>query len=152
MPRLLLLLAALLAMHTPSEARGRVSGELPAIFTLPGEKAFVSPDKDLSRNQALASKELSRLSLNFEKCYAKAARDFSKGRTEIETRLEACLAVVQLRYEVRITALESRGPGLPECADYRALAVETSANMQALNATTYCASAAGAIIDGAILY
>lgn len=149
MRHLLLLLTALLVLPTVAFAGPRVSGELPPIFTLPGQKAWVSPDKDLSRNQAHAAKELAKLSLNFEKCYAKAARDFSKGRP---LRLESCLGKAQIRYESRIAALESRGPGLPTCTDYRDLAVQAGIVVQALNSQTYCASASGALVDGPILY
>ena len=127
-----------------------LAGEpLPAIFTLPGQPAFVPPDSSTQRNLASASKELARLSTTFEKCYSKGIRNVSKGK---EHNLELCLGRAQARFEAKIAALELKGEGLPGCTNFRAMALEIGLERQNLNGLQYCASPAGAIVDGPILY
>ena len=122
---------------------------LPDIFTLPGQTAFVPPDSSTQRNLASASKELARLSTTFEKCYSKGIRNVSKGK---DHNLELCLGRAQARFEAKIAALELKGEGLPDCTDFRAMALEIGLERQDLNSQQYCASPAGAIVDGPILY
>ena len=149
MKTLLILLAALLLAQPSAEAAQYTSGRLPDVFTLPGRKAFVPADRNMLVNEMKASKEIVRLGISFEKCFAKAAKNFSKGRA---LGLETCLGRAQARYEAKVSVLESRGPGLPTCTDYRALGNQVGLIVQAVNASTYCASTSGALVDGPILY
>jgi hypothetical protein len=149
MKTLLPLLATLL-LALPATAGVRYQpGPLPDVFTLPGAKAFLPADRDLLRNEMTASKELARLSSSFEKCFGKAAKNFSKGRP---LGLDTCLGRAQARYESKVAILETRGPGLPTCTDYRVLGTQVGLIAQAFNASTYCASVSGALVDGPILY
>lgn len=122
---------------------------LPSIFTLPNQTAFVPSDSSTQRNLASASKELARLSTTFEKCYTKGVRNISNGRPH---KLDVCLGRAQARFEAKIAAIENKGSGIPRCADFRAMALSIGLGQQELNGLQYCASPAGAMVDGPILY
>ena len=122
---------------------------LPGIFTLPNQTAFVPTDSSTQRNLASASKELARLSTTFEKCYTKGVRNISKGKAH---NLEVCLGRAQARFEAKIAVIENKGSGIPACADFRQMALAIGLDRQNLNGLQYCASPAGAMVDGPILY
>jgi len=134
-----------LACATPATAADR----LPSIFTLPNQTAFVPTDSSTQRNLASASKELARLSTTFEKCYTKGVRNISKGKPH---KLEVCLGRAQARFEAKLAAIENKGSGIPGCADFRQMALAIGLGHQNLNGLQYCASPAGAMVDGPILY
>ncbi|MEO2169647.1 MAG: hypothetical protein ABGY42_16315, partial [bacterium] len=102
MKTLLILLAALLLAQPSAEAAQYTSGRLPDVFTLPGRKAFVPANRNMLVNEMKASKEIVRLGISFEKCFAKAAKNFSKGRA---LGLETCLGRARARYEAKVSVL-----------------------------------------------
>lgn len=134
-----------LGIHGPSHA----GDNLPSIFTLPNEHAYLPADSGTQRNLATASKELARLATSFEKCHTKGVRNVSKGKPH---NLENCLGRAQARFESKLDSIENKGSGLPGCADYREMALRIGLERQSLNAEQYCASPSGALVDGPILY
>ncbi|HAC81622.1 MAG: hypothetical protein P8K76_04515 [Candidatus Binatia bacterium] len=142
-------LTVLFLLGLVSTGDSLAADRLPDIFTLPGDRAFVPEGSSVQRNLASASKELARLSTSFEKCHSKGVRNVAKGKPH---KLESCLGRAQARFESKLRTIENKGDGLPGCANFRQMALAIGLDRQSLNAQQYCASPAGAMVDGPILY
>ena len=121
---------------------------LPAEFTSDGVTAYQPPD-GYQRNLSVASKELGRLGVTYEKCHSKGIRNTLKGKPSLLAR---CLDRAYARFELRIHTLENKGDGLPACANFRQFAADVGEWQQTLTGREYCASPSGAMVDGPILY
>ena len=122
-----------------------VSGALPAEFG----GGFIPPNPSILKNVQKASKEGAKLSASVEKCYSKGAANYSKNKA---TGVAACLndpsKGVVPKFQAKISGIDSKAPGLPNCHDYSADGPLIASLVKGFNALTYCQSPSGAFVDG----
>jgi hypothetical protein len=84
-----------------------------------------------------------------EKCYAKGAANYSKGKaTGVGTCLTDAKRGVIPKYQAKISKIAGKAPGLPGCHDFAADAGVIASLVKGFNALTYCQSPSGAFVDG----
>jgi hypothetical protein len=88
-----------------------------------------------------------------EKCYAKGALNFSRGKA---SGVGACIndpsKGVLPRYINLVNAAQNKGPGLPLCHDYALDGYILATLARAFNPLVYCQSPSGAFLDGVTAY
>ena len=122
-----------------------VTGPLPPEFG----GGFIPPDPAVLKNVQKATKEGAKLAASVEKCYAKGAANFSKGKaTGVDTCLNDPSKGVLPKFVAKISKIASKAPGLPPCHDYEADGALIATLVKGFNAQVYCQSPSGAFIDG----
>ncbi|HEY8516316.1 MAG TPA: hypothetical protein VIS07_12440 [Candidatus Binatia bacterium] len=123
-----------------------VTGPLPPEFG----GGFIPPDPAVLKNVQKASKEGAKLAASVEKCYAKGAANFSKGKaTGVDTCLNDPSKGVLPKYIAKVEKIASKAPGLPPCAGVPGSSGALIASLvQGFNSLVYCQSPSGAFVDG----
>jgi hypothetical protein len=121
------------------EAGTYVTGPLPAEFG----GGFVPSDPNVLKNVQKATKETAKLAAAVEKCYAKGAQNFAKGKaTGVATCLDDPKKGVRSKFIAKIGSIGGKAPGLPPCHDFVAAGDTVAALVRGFNAATYCAGPA----------
>jgi len=138
--RVLVVAIGLVAMFATATGAGTyVTGPLPSEFG----SGFVPPDPGVLKNVQKASKESAKLIASVEKCYAKGALNFSKGKDPgTGTCLNDPRKGVIPKFNAKIAGIVGKAPGLPPCHDFVAAGETIAALVQGFNAATYCEGAA----------
>ncbi|HEY8517503.1 MAG TPA: hypothetical protein VIS07_18490 [Candidatus Binatia bacterium] len=122
-----------------------VTGPLPPEFG----GGFIPPNPAVLKNVQKASKEGAKLAASVEKCYAKGAANYSKGKaTGVDTCLNDPSKGVLPKFVAKINSIAAKAPGLPPCHDYAADGTLIATLVKGFNAQVYCQSPSGAFVDG----
>ena len=112
-----------------------VTGPLPSEFG----GGFIPPDPAVLKNVQKASKEAAKLAASVEKCYAKGAANFSKGKaTGVSTCLDDPSKGVLPKFNAKIQGIMAKAPGLPPCFDFVAAGGVIADLVRGFNPQTYC--------------
>jgi len=112
-----------------------VAGPLPSEFG----GGFVPPDPKVLKNVQKASQESAKLAAAVEKCFAKGAQNFAKGKsTGVETCLEDPKKGVLPKFQAKIGKIADKAPGLPPCYDFVGGGSVVASLVKGFNEATYC--------------
>ena len=112
-----------------------VNGTLPSEFG----GGFVPSDPAVLKNVQSASKESAKLAASLEKCWAKGAANFAKGKpTGVDVCLNDPRKGVIPKFNAKIAKIVAKSPGLPPCHDFVAGGATIATIVKGFNATTYC--------------
>jgi hypothetical protein len=121
-----------------------VTGDLPTEFG----GGFIPPNPGILKNVQKATKEGAKLAASVEKCYAKGAANYSKGKaTGVSDCLSGSKGVIP-KYVAKINGIGAKAPGLPTCHNYAADGGVIATLVKGFNQLTYCQSPSGAFVDG----
>jgi hypothetical protein len=127
--------AALLALASGAHAGTYVTGALPPEFG----GGFVPPDPGVLKNVQKATKEGAKLVASVEKCYAKGAANFAKGKaTGVDTCLNDSSKGVVPKYVAKVAGIAGKAPGLPPCHDFQNDGALIADLVRGFNGLTYC--------------
>jgi hypothetical protein len=123
-----------------------VTGPLPSEFG----GGFVPPDPGVLKNVQKAAGEGAKLSASVEKCYAKGAANYAKGKaTGVDTCLNDSKKGVLPKYLAKVGKIAAKAPGLPPCGGTPGASGTVIATLvKGFNSQVYCQSPSGAFIDG----
>jgi len=123
-----------------------VTGLLPSEFG----GGYIPPNPAILKNAQKAAAEGAKLAASVEKCYAKGAANYSKGKaTNVSTCLSDPGKGVLPKYQAKIGGIAAKAPGLPTCGGTPgASGPVIAALVKGFNGQTYCQSPSGAFVDG----
>lgn len=130
------LAAALVALASSAAFAGTyLTGPLPSEFG----GGFIPPNPAVLKNVQKATKESAKLAASVEKCFAKGAANFSKGKaTGVGTCLNDPAKGVLPKFQAKIAGIAGKAPGLPPCHDFAADGNLIAGLVKGFNSLTYC--------------